>query len=89
MIRTGRKKEWSILLFVACLIAFMPPVLVLFDKADRVFGIPLGYLYLFGAWAGIIVVTAIGAKRRPEKLSETESAPRNGNMRPLLDPRKR
>ncbi|USG62249.1 hypothetical protein NBZ79_04565 [Sneathiella marina] len=64
MIRTGRKKEWSILLFVACLIIFMPPVLSIFDESDLVFGIPMSFLYLFGSWAGVILFTAIGARRR-------------------------
>ena len=80
MIRTGRKKEWSILLFVACLIAFMPPVLTLFDIADSVLGIPLSYLYLFGAWAGVIIITAVGARRRPERPSGNESGTRRDNL---------
>ena len=83
MIRTGRKKEWSILLFVACLIAFTPPILTLFDVADRVFGIPLSYLYLFGIWAVIIVFTAIAARRRSEKPYEA-GGPVAGKAKPGL-----
>ncbi|PHQ71057.1 MAG: hypothetical protein COB93_04030 [Sneathiella sp.] len=68
MNRTGRKKEWSILLFVVCLIAFVPPVLTIFDKPGLVFGIPLSILYLFGTWSAVIIFTAIGAHRRsPEE----------------------
>lgn len=63
MIRTGRKKEWSILLFVASLIAFLPPVILIFDSPRPLFGIPLIYLYLFGVWALIIALTAFGARR--------------------------
>jgi hypothetical protein len=63
MIRTGRKKEWSILLFVACLVAIMPPVIALFDIPVRLFGIPLSYLFLFGIWGGAIAMTALGARQ--------------------------
>jgi len=64
MKRTGRKKEWSILLFVACLIAFMPPGLRIFNSSYLLFGIPISYLSLFGIWGAVIVLTAIGARRR-------------------------
>jgi len=67
MIRTGRKKEWSVLLFVACLVALLPPVIALFDSSIRVFGIPLSYLFVFGVWAFAIAMTALGARRGPEK----------------------
>jgi hypothetical protein len=77
MVRTGRKKEWSILLFVACLIIFMPPVLSIFDKSYLVFGIPVSYLYLFGSWAAVIIFTALGARRRPEAT--------NGPVQPGFD----
>jgi len=71
MIRTGRKKEWSVLLFVVCLIVFMPPVLTIFDNPVLVFGIPLSILFLFGGWAAVIVFTAVGARRRV--MDDTES----------------
>tara|TARA_R110000772_G_scaffold156050_4_gene267128 strand:- start:1311 stop:1577 length:267 start_codon:yes stop_codon:yes gene_type:complete len=67
MIRTGRKKEWSILLFVVCLIAFVPPVISLFDVPTLIFGIPISYLYMFGIWAAVIAMTALGARRGTEK----------------------
>lgn len=72
MVRTGRKKEWSILLFAACLIIFMPPVLSIFDESDLVFGIPMSFLYLFGSWAGVIIFTALGARRRPVAINGPE-----------------
>ncbi len=64
MIRSGRKKEWSILLFVASLILFLPPILKIFDRADLLFNIPLSYVYFFGVWALVILFTALGARRR-------------------------
>ncbi|WP_334130296.1 hypothetical protein [Sneathiella sp.] len=84
MIRTGRKKEWSILLFVVSLIAFLPPIITIFDSPRPAFGIPLIYLYLFTVWGAIIALTALGAKRgkvqprepvTPETASEGEPPP--------------
>ena len=77
MIRTGRKKEWSILLFVACLVAFVPPVLSLFDIPDRVLGIPLSYLYLFSIWAAVIAMAALGARRATDQVAGPPKRARN------------
>jgi hypothetical protein len=67
MIRTGRKKEWSILLFVVCFVSLMPPVISLFDIPLLVFDIRLIFLFIFGVWAFAIAMTAVGARRGPEK----------------------
>lgn len=64
MKRTGRKKEWSIVLFTASLILFMPPALRIFNSSHLFFGIPVSYLSVFGLWGAIIALTAIGARRR-------------------------
>ncbi|MAZ04175.1 MAG: hypothetical protein CMN56_13670 [Sneathiella sp.] len=77
MIRTGRKKEWSILLFVVCLIAFVPPMISLFDVPTLISGIPISYLYMFGVWAAVIAMTALGARRGIEKTVETPGTGRD------------
>lgn len=64
MKRTGRKKEWSILVFSAFLLGIFPPVLLVFDKQVLTLGLPTSFLYLYGLWALMIVFMAIGAKRR-------------------------
>ncbi|WP_169544466.1 hypothetical protein [Sneathiella aquimaris] len=64
MKRTGRKKEWSILVFCIFLLGIFPPVLFVFDKNLLVAGLPLGFLYLYGFWAVMILFMAIGARRR-------------------------
>ena len=78
MIRTGRKKEWSVLLFVACFVALMPPVIALFDIPLRVFGVPLSYLFLFGIWAFAIAMTALGARQGTEQAIGPPEADRGG-----------
>ena len=64
MKRTGRKKEWSILLFCVFALGIFPPALFVFDKQVLILGSPLSFLYLFGLWAVMIFFMAIGAKRR-------------------------
>ena len=64
MKRTGRKQEWSIALFAFGLLVFFPPLLSIFDSDSFVAGLPVSYLYLFGAWGLVILAIAIGAKPR-------------------------
>ncbi|MAL80544.1 MAG: hypothetical protein CMN55_15805 [Sneathiella sp.] len=71
MIRTGRKKEWSILLFVVFLIALLPPVIMIFDTPRRLLGIPIIFLYLFTVWGAAIALTALGAKRGKGRETDT------------------
>lgn len=40
------------------------PVPALFDRGGAVFGVPLLYVWLFGAWAGLIVLMALAVHRR-------------------------
>jgi hypothetical protein len=59
--RVGEKLT---LLFVAGALLLNFPLLAVFNRATTVGGIPVLYLYLFGAWiAGIAVIAALA--RRP------------------------
>jgi hypothetical protein len=42
------------------------PILSLFSRSGKVFGIPLLYAYLFGAWAILIGLMAVVAERPRE-----------------------
>jgi hypothetical protein len=42
---------------------FMPPIIPLFDSSALVAGVPLLYLYLFGAWGGLILILAVVSAR--------------------------
>ncbi|WP_169570244.1 hypothetical protein [Sneathiella limimaris] len=64
MQRTGRKKEWAILVFCLFLLGIFPPLIKVFDLPDLIFSYPLSFLYLFGFWALMILFVAIGARRR-------------------------
>ena len=45
-------------LFVLGMLLLNAPFLIVFDKADMVFGIPVLYVYLFAVWAGLIMCVA-------------------------------
>lgn len=77
MRRTGRKKEWSIVLFCGGILVLLPPVLALFDRSDFDFGVPKAYVFLYGIWAFIIAAIAYGARRgsKPSSSLETETLP--------------
>ncbi len=63
MQRTGRKKEWTILVFCLFLIGVSPPLIYVFDKPELVFSFPLAFVYLYGFWALMILFIALGARR--------------------------
>jgi predicted permease len=54
-------------LFLLGAVLFNYPVLSLFDRDAFLFGIPVLYLYLFGVWALLILLTAkVTASTRSE-----------------------
>ena len=71
MKRMRRNGEWSVVLFVVALLAFNPPILSIFSMPDLLFGIPLLYLYIFVAWAGVIALLALNVSG----LVEDEESP--------------
>lgn len=58
------KGERLIALFLLGNVLFNYPVLALFNRPDTVFGIPVLYAYVFGAWALFIVLLARVVDRR-------------------------
>ncbi len=51
MFRSIVKQQRLIALFLFGALLFNYPLLALFSRPDEVFGIPLLYAYIFGAWA--------------------------------------
>ena len=62
---TGRDRinERLVALFLLGLLLFLPPLLLVFNRPDRVIGIPALYLYIFVAWAGLIALSALISAR--------------------------
>jgi len=58
MRRSTLKRQRLVALFLVGLLLFFSPVVLLFDRPLAPFGIPLLYLFLFGAWASLIVISA-------------------------------
>lgn len=50
---------------VLALVLIVPPLLSQFDRADRVFGVPVLFAYLYAVWASVIVLVAVIGGGRP------------------------
>ena len=50
-------------MFLLGVALFNYPVLALFNRAADVFGIPVLYAYIFGAWAALIGLLALVVER--------------------------
>jgi hypothetical protein len=55
----GRTRELLVALFLLGALLLAPPLLIIFNKATRVLGIPTLYLYLFVAWTTLIALLAV------------------------------
>ena len=51
--------ERLVALFVLAIVLLNPPFLLIFDRVSITAGIPVLYLYLFAAWAVLIVILAL------------------------------
>jgi hypothetical protein len=60
----SRTRELLVALFLLGALLFAPPLLIIFNQAARVFGIPTLYLYLFTVWAVLIALVALAVERR-------------------------
>lgn len=68
MLKVERTRELLVALLLLGVVLFAPPLLLVFNKAVRILGIPALYLYLFAAWAALIALVALAARR----LADTE-----------------
>ena len=63
MLQHDRTREYLIALFLFGVLLLVPPFLLVFNRPERVLGLPLLYLYLFAAWTWLIVLGAVIARR--------------------------
>lgn len=61
--RPGGAGGRFVALFLLGLALFTPPLLAVFSSDVLVLGIPLLYLYLFGAWAALIALVRLANLR--------------------------
>jgi hypothetical protein len=76
MSRPGLTHERLVALFLFGVLLFTPPFLGIFNRPDRIFGIPILYLYLFAAWTLLIVLVMLAiessdAEEQPAGKTET------------------
>jgi len=54
--RARRRRDAALLLPILGVILYTTPVLRIFTADLRVFGIPLVFVFVYGAWAGLILL---------------------------------
>jgi hypothetical protein len=64
-LRAEQSQRLVALFMLGCLLMTYP-LLALFNRGGSVFGLPLLYVYLFGAWALLIVLMALAVTRPHE-----------------------
>ncbi|HRQ59085.1 MAG TPA: hypothetical protein PLN31_16845 [Azoarcus taiwanensis] len=62
--RRGLARQRLVALFFAAAFLFNYPLLSLFDRSEQVFGLPVLFVYIFGAWASVIALIAWTVGRR-------------------------
>lgn len=67
MIQPGIKRQRLAALFLLGCLLFNYPILQLFARDGFVFGIPLLYCYIFGAWAVLIGLMTLVIEKRSER----------------------
>ena len=60
----SRTREILVALFLFGALLWAPPLLIIFNKATRILGIPTLFLYLFVVWAALIALVALVVERR-------------------------
>jgi hypothetical protein len=66
MTRPGIHGQRLIAVFLLGCLLLNYPLLYLFNVSQRIFGIPVLYVYTFCAWALLIALTAVIISRQPD-----------------------
>jgi hypothetical protein len=64
MVKSNRRGQRLVALFLLGCLLFNYPLLVLFNSQETLFGVPMPYAYLFSAWILVIVLAAVVMERR-------------------------
>lgn len=67
MIRPDSAAERSLALFLLGLAAFTPPLLAVFSVEGIWLGVPVLYLYVFTAWAVLILLMGLSAAQSGDR----------------------
>ena len=71
----SRRRELLVALFLLGVLLLTPPLLIVFNQATRLFGVPALYLYLFVVWAVLVALVALTVEQRDAAgdLDETDA----------------
>jgi hypothetical protein len=73
--RPSRAGARPVALFFLGLAIFSPPLLQVFGRGGDIGGLPILVVYLFGAWAGLILLMALHVERRRDAPGRDEERP--------------
>lgn len=74
---TRHVRDMASILPVAAIVLFLPPMILVFSAPVLVAGVPLIVLYLYGVWAGIILVALLVARRLEDADEEAQDSADN------------
>lgn len=74
---TRHVRDMASILPVAAIVLFLPPMILVFSAPVLVAGVPLIVLYLYGIWAGIILVALLVARRLEDADEEAQDSADN------------
>ena len=69
----SRTRELLVALFLLGVLLLAPPILIVFNTANRILGVPTLYLYLFSVWAVLIALVALAVERAADDLAEADT----------------
>ena len=70
---SSRTRELLVVLFLLGALLLTPPLLIIFNKATLVLGIPMLFLYLFSVWTALIALVALVVERQGSDLGEADA----------------
>jgi hypothetical protein len=79
----GRTRELLVALFLLGALLLVPPLLIIFNKATRILGVPTLYLYLFAVWTALIALVALVVERRQAADEVAEAGPEMSGREPV------
>lgn len=86
MPKNRRTEERQGALFLLGIILLVPPILLIFNRPERVLGIPALYLYLFLVWAVLIgLAAALSRRLRDDDGPARETSATAGRSQPRAD----
>jgi hypothetical protein len=78
----SRTRELLVALSLLGALLLAPPLLIIFNKATRVLGIPTLYLYLFVVWTTLIALVAVIVEPRDREDNLAEGSTETASTEP-------